>query len=111
MSALRLSIPIATYLLCSLLCCASNFAFPLFFLTSFPSLPLPFFSLLTSAGCVQEQIRFSINTECFVSIGISEMMREDEAIIIQGTQRIANYKVCASCITTARVMSADHNSI
>lgn len=49
-------------------------------------------SSVLEGGAVQEQIRFSINPECLVSIGLNEVMRDDEAIIITGAERISNYK-------------------
>lgn len=49
-------------------------------------------SSVLEGGCVQEQIRFSINPECMVSMGLCDVMADNEAIIITGTQRISNGK-------------------
>lgn len=43
------------------------------------------------AGCVQEEIRFVINTECLVSRLLCERMTSNESILILGAQRYSNY--------------------
>lgn len=47
-------------------------------------------------GCIipsatQEEVLFSIRPECFVGLLFSEMMQENEAIIITGARRFCNY--------------------
>jgi poly(ADP-ribose) glycohydrolase len=42
-------------------------------------------------GCVQEEIRFMINTECLVSLLVTTVMRDHESITIVGTEQISNY--------------------
>lgn len=48
-------------------------------------------STVLEGGCVQEQIRFSINPECICSMGFCEKMLDDEAIVITGAERVAHY--------------------
>jgi poly(ADP-ribose) glycohydrolase len=43
-------------------------------------------------GCVQEEIRFAISTECIASRLIMEEMDERESIIIIGSQVFSKYK-------------------
>jgi len=43
-------------------------------------------------GCVQEEIRFTINPECLVSLLLCERMEDNEAIVIVGAERFCNYK-------------------
>jgi poly(ADP-ribose) glycohydrolase len=42
-------------------------------------------------GNVQEEIRFSINPECLVSMLICEVMLDNEAILIRGAEQFAEY--------------------
>jgi poly(ADP-ribose) glycohydrolase len=42
-------------------------------------------------GCVQEEIRFVINTELIVGLLFCESMRKEEAIIIHGTEKFNKY--------------------
>jgi len=50
-------------------------------------------------GCVQEEIRFAISPELCVSKLLMERMRDDEAILIGGSERFCNYKGYASGFT------------
>jgi poly(ADP-ribose) glycohydrolase len=43
-------------------------------------------------GCVQEEIRFAISTECIVSRLIMEELDDSESIIIIGSQIFSKYK-------------------
>eukprot|EP00455_Lapot_gusevi_P054377 TRINITY_DN86_c0_g2_i3.p1 TRINITY_DN86_c0_g2~~TRINITY_DN86_c0_g2_i3.p1 ORF type:complete len:486 (-),score=67.17 TRINITY_DN86_c0_g2_i3:237-1694(-) len=43
-------------------------------------------------GCVQEEIRFCISTECLVSILFCEVMHLTESITIVGAERFCDYK-------------------
>ena len=43
-------------------------------------------------GCVQEEIRFSINPECLASCLLCEVMQPDEAVLIVGTECFSKYK-------------------
>jgi len=43
-----------------------------------------------SGGCVQEEIRFSVNTELIASCLFCEKMNDNEAIIISGSDRFSN---------------------
>jgi hypothetical protein len=42
-------------------------------------------------GCVQEEIRFLINTECIISRLFTEEFDDNECLIIRGSKRFANY--------------------
>ena len=48
-------------------------------------------------GCVQEEIRFAINPELTASLLFCAFMKDDEALILTGTERFCDYKVCAHC--------------
>jgi len=43
-------------------------------------------------GCVQEEIRFSISTECLAGMLFCARMKEDECVIIKGAERYSNLK-------------------
>eukprot|EP01080_Neovahlkampfia_damariscottae_P010710 gene10710-3332_t len=43
-------------------------------------------------GCVQEEIRFAVSTECIASKLIMEELDDNESIIIIGSQRFSKYK-------------------
>eukprot|EP01091_Cochliopodium_minus_P018427 TRINITY_DN7475_c0_g1_i1.p1 TRINITY_DN7475_c0_g1~~TRINITY_DN7475_c0_g1_i1.p1 ORF type:complete len:639 (-),score=198.56 TRINITY_DN7475_c0_g1_i1:26-1942(-) len=45
-----------------------------------------------SSGCVQEEIRFMINTESIVSRLFTAVLEDNEALLISGAQRYCNYK-------------------
>jgi len=42
-------------------------------------------------GCVQEEIRFVINTECIISRLFTTTLRCNEAVLIKGAERYSNY--------------------
>jgi len=46
---------------------------------------------LLESGCVQEEIRFLISPETFVSLIITESMLDHEAVMIIGAERYSNY--------------------
>eukprot|EP00741_Cyanophora_paradoxa_P013031 tig00020675_g12585.t1 len=45
-----------------------------------------------STGCVQEEIRFALSPECLVSMLVCPVMKDDEAILISGTERYSDYR-------------------
>lgn len=42
-------------------------------------------------GCIQEEIRFSISTECIVSLLFTARLEDNECVFIKGTERFCNY--------------------
>mmetsp|Transcript_13649 Transcript_13649/g.26470 ORF Transcript_13649/g.26470 Transcript_13649/m.26470 type:complete len:833 (+) Transcript_13649:27-2525(+) len=48
--------------------------------------------LVLATGCVQEEIRFSINPECLVAMLLCPTMQAHESITVIGAERVASYK-------------------
>lgn len=44
-----------------------------------------------NTGCVQEEIRFCINPECFAAMLFTEVMEDNEAVLILGAERFSSY--------------------
>lgn len=42
-------------------------------------------------GCIQEEIRFVINPECLVGLLFTEVMADNESVIIIGAERFSDY--------------------
>lgn len=46
---------------------------------------------ILTGGCIQEEIRLTINTECLISILFTERMAVNESVTIIGAERFTNY--------------------